>query len=159
VTVPHQLHPTLPLPPEIPIEPVTVVAMTMERFRESDDPNPWRGSGVCVVGVVGGVNYGQAESESRNHWRYHVVWESESWSLERPDGEIVTMSFSSERSSLGWPHLWRHDLLTPMRGLPEQLATRDVQARCRHLNRETTGWSQGSVEHLLCLDCGKRWSD
>ena len=119
----YSLDPALPLPPEIPFDPGTVVAMPMQRYvdcgswRESNPWNPWRGSGEAAVGVVAGVNYGN-EDARRNHWYYRVVWQSPSWDMRRPDGEIETVAFSSEPGMIGWPHPWRHDLLIAMRGLP-----------------------------------------
>lgn len=110
------------LPPEFPIEPGAAVAMTMVRYIESCsepvEPNPWKGSGMSVMGVVAGINYGQADGEFRNHWRYRVVWQHETWDLRRPDGKTQTIQFTSEPGMPGWPHPWRHDLLIPMRSLP-----------------------------------------
>jgi len=120
-----------PLPPEVPIEPGTPVLMLLDRYCNSlggllerrlglNEPleNPWQGSDKAVSGVVASINYGRSQNEERNHWRYHVAWANERWDLEQPDGVEVTMVFSSEPGMIGWPHLWRHDLLIAMRGLP-----------------------------------------
>jgi len=117
---PHPHAVTAQLPPEVPIPPGATVAMPMALYFQHDDESRelWRDSGVSAVGVVAGVNYGRAEGEPRNYWRYRVVWQFEGWEMTRPDGEVITMAFSSEPGLPGWPHPWRHDMLVVMRGLP-----------------------------------------
>ena len=104
-----------PLPPETPITPGCTVRMPLGRFYLDPDDHEWNGVEDGPVGVVAAINYGRAQDEEVNHWRYHVVWAQEDWRFAAADGDERDMTFSSARGSLGWPHLWLHDQLEVVR--------------------------------------------
>jgi len=94
-------------PPETPISPGCRVRMFLRDFYAE----PAHGDRF-VWGVVAGISYGQAADETRNHWRYTVIWAQETWTFADPEGGDLTCSFSSERAPISCPHFWRHDLIS-----------------------------------------------